>query len=89
MIINKYNILDVFKAKQKEIKVMENRGYKLIEELFADNSGLGASDEMALTQDQLITKVTDLIEEHEELDARITGVGQFQIYIGLFKKLNK
>jgi len=89
MIINKYNIQDVFKAEEKEIEVMENRGYELIEELFADNSRLGASDELALTRDQFLDRVTELIAEHEELDARITKVGQFQVYIGLFKQLNK
>jgi len=89
MIINKYNIEDVFKAKEKEIEVMKNRGYELIEELFTDNSGLGASDELALTQNQFLIRIKELIKEHGELDARITKVGQFQVYIGLFKQLNK
>lgn len=83
------NINDVFRVKQCSIDTMELKGYTLIKELFCDSSGLGASDELALTQDQFLKELTELLEEHEQLTAKITNVGQFQCYVGLFTKTGK
>ena len=80
------SIDDVFKAKKCTVDTMELKGYTLIDTLFADSSGLGASNEPALTQSQLVTEVNRLIREHGNLTAKITSCGQFQVYIGFFKK---
>jgi hypothetical protein len=65
---------------------MELKGYKLIEELFVDSSGFGSPDELALTREQFEKKLLELLDQHGQLNATITGVGQFQVYVGLFKK---
>jgi len=86
MRITKDNINDVFKAKKASVETMELKGFELIKELFADNSGLGASDELALTRNQFIKEVEQLVTENGSLTAKITSEGQFQVYVGLFKK---
>ena len=55
-------------------------GWKLIDRLFVDNSGFGAQNEPALTAEQFIEKVK------EGLGYAIIEEGQFQLYIGVFKK---
>lgn len=80
-----YNYKDVYKAKKANVESMQKRGYKLISELFVDNSGFGQPDELALTQEQFEAKLHDLILEHGTLTAKLTNVGQFQVYVGLFK----
>ncbi len=54
--------------------------YELIDDLFVDNSGFGSEDESALTAEQFLWEVK------EGLGYAIIGVGQFQVYVGVFKK---
>lgn len=83
------NINDVYKAKKCSIETMELKGYKLIKNLFVDNSGFGAEDEPAYTQSQFIRELTELLNEYGQLTATITDVGQFQVYVGLFIRHSK
>ena len=39
----------VFHAKKSSAETMELKGYKFIDRLFVDSSGLGSPDELALT----------------------------------------
>tara|TARA_B100000214_G_scaffold375160_1_gene360383 strand:- start:531 stop:824 length:294 start_codon:yes stop_codon:yes gene_type:complete len=57
-----------------------------VETLFVDSSGLGQSWEPALTFNQFVSKLEELITEHKEgLHLAITSVGQFQVYIDVWK----
>jgi hypothetical protein len=79
----------VFGAKACSTDTMQLLGYELVEELFTDSSGFGADDEMALSVSQFERKIKELLQAHGKLTAKITGVGQFQVYVGLFKKTGK
>ena len=79
----------VRRSKKVSRATMELKGYELIEELFVDSSGFGAPDEPALTYQQLLTRLRELVTEHGPLYSTITSVGQFQVYLGLFKKVWK
>lgn len=83
------NIDLVYKAKQASIETMELKGYKLIENIMVDNSGFGRDEELAYTRGQFESHLINLLNEHGSLTAKITEVGQFQVYIGLFKKVGK
>lgn len=89
MKITSQNINDVFASKKASIDTMEKMGYELIKELFVDNSGLGEENEPALTRGQFIKEVEKLITEHGALTSKITSEGQFQVYVGFFKKTGK
>lgn len=65
---------------------MEVKGYELIERLFVDSSGFGAEDEPALTVSQFERKVHEILDIHGTVTAKIIDAGQFQVYVGLFKK---
>lgn len=65
---------------------MELKGYELIEELFVDSSGFGQEGEAALTSSQFERALAALIDKHGALTAKVTNAGQFQVYVGLFKK---
>jgi hypothetical protein len=80
---------DIFKAGKCDVDTMTLKGFRLVEELFCDSSGFGLDTEPALTPHQAITKVNQLIKDNGQLYASITGQGQFQVYVGLFKKVNK
>ena len=56
-----------------------------ITSLFCDKSGFGAPDEPALTMNQLMSTLTELLEEHGPLRLAIEEEGQFQLYIGVWK----
>jgi hypothetical protein len=86
MRINNNNWQKVFGAKPCSIDTMELLGYELVEELFADSSGFGQDNEMALSVNQFEKRVKELVNEHGTLTAKITGQGMFQVYVGLFKK---
>ena len=77
----------VFKCKKAGVEVMEWKGYELVEELFVDSSGCGLDSEPALTVSNFMTELDRLLQEHKTLTAKITNEGQFQVYIGLFKKV--
>lgn len=81
--------IKVYKCKLATIESMKLRGYKLIEELFVDSSGFGQDNEPALTSFNFERKVIELCKLHGTLTAKITKQGQFQVYVGLFKKVSK
>lgn len=64
-------------------------GYTEIDTLFCDSSGLGSASEPALT----VKKLRDIIQWHLDrggkLYGAITGEGQFQVYITLYKKVGE
>lgn len=86
-----YNTIDrVFGAKLCSVDTMQLKGYELVEEFFVDSSGLGQEDEPALTRGQFLDKLTTLLEEYPGgLTAKVTNAGQFQVYLGLFKRTGK
>ena len=89
MIITKNNLQDVFRAKKCSVEIMELKGYELVKELFVDSSGWGADDELALTSNQFLKEVELLLNKNPKLTAKITGAGQFQVYVGFFIKTGK
>lgn len=80
---------DIYRCGKSSVETMELKGYELVKELFVDNSGFGLDDELALTQNQFKKELENLLKEHGQLTAKITNAGQFQVYIGLFKKTKK
>jgi len=56
-------------------------GWELVETYFVDNSGMGGQNEPALTLKQFLQEVK---QNH---GYGIISVGQFQIYIGEFRKV--
>jgi hypothetical protein len=93
MKITKETWRKVFASKLVDIETMELKGYELVENLFVDSSGFGAPDEPAMTSrgegSQFEREVLALLETHGSLYATITNAGQFQVYVGLFKKTGK
>lgn len=89
MRITANNLNDVFRAQPCGVETMELLGYTLIDELFADSSGFGQDDELALSVNQFERRVAELVAEYGPLTAKITDTGMFQVYIGLFKKNGK
>jgi hypothetical protein len=76
---------DLFKA--KNLDGIDLKGYTEIETLFCDSSGWGSLGERALTKDQAIEAIQTLLDEAK--GARyvgITGIGQFQVYITVYRK---
>lgn len=62
------------------------RGWKLIEELFVDSTGLGADDEPALSIRQFKDKLIELERSDKAYGYGITEAGQFQLYVGVFER---
>jgi len=89
MRITSANIQDVFKSEKASIETLELKGYKLIKEFFVDNSGWGSSNEPALTSDRFIRDLADLLKENPSCYSFITNCGQFQVYVGIFKKVKR
>jgi hypothetical protein len=58
-------------------------GYELLQNFFVDNSGLGSDSEPALPFHTFLTQVK------EGLYYGIRDVGQFQVNIGEYKKVNR
>ena len=56
------------------------RGWKKVQEFFVDSSGFGGKNEPALTINQFLKKVK------EGFGYAITQAGQFQVYIGEYKR---
>lgn len=83
------NIEDVFKSKKSSIETLELKGYKLIKEFFVDSSGFGQDFEPALTIDKFLIELRRVLEEAGMVYSFITGVGPFQVYVGLFSKTGK
>lgn len=55
-------------------------GWQLVNTYFVDNSGFGASDELALTFEQFVNKVK------QGYGYAIGKEGQFQVYINEYKR---
>jgi len=90
MKISKNNLRDVYKAKLASVETMELKGYELIENMFVDSSGFGMESEPALTLNGFETRLNMLIEQNGGMVyASITNAGQFQVYVGIFKKAGK
>ena len=62
-----------------------DKRYERVDSLFCDSSGFGAANEPALTIDQLMAKLGELIDEHGEIYVAVEETGQFQIYLGVWK----
>lgn len=79
---------DLFKAKNAVDFEFSDK-LELIETLFCDSSGLGEDREPALTKNSAKRAATQLIKTYKEtqLYAALTGIGQFQVYVGVFKKV--
>ena len=52
---------------------------------FVDSSGCGGANERALTPNQFKAKIQELLDIGNTLYGAITGVGQFQVYVSIFK----
>lgn len=89
MKITTQNVEDIFKTKFVSEETLKLQGYEEIETLFCDSSGLGTEGERALTRNQAIEKVADVVDKYGHVYAFITGVGIFQVYLGLFTKTGK
>lgn len=68
----------VFKCKQIKPKMLPD--WELIKEYFVDNSGFGTEVEPALTASQFLKHVK------QGYGYAIIDCGQFQVYVGEFKK---
>ena len=53
---------------------------------FIDHSGFGRKDEPALTLDQFRVKLAMYVAEHPDHGFAITDVGQFQLYVSVYRK---
>lgn len=64
-------------------------GYEEIECLFCDASGFGQEWERALTKQQAEIEVRRILAKYpnDTLKVGITGVGQFQVWVSIFKKV--
>lgn len=76
---------DIFKAQNMvdvDVELEE------VAELFIDSSGWGHSGERALTIKESEIEVARLLKEHEgsELVCGLTGIGQFQVYVTIWKR---
>ena len=65
----------------------EPKGWEFVEELFCDSSGMGADDEPALTARGLLDYIEQHLYEDDTYGYAIGRVGQFQVYVKVFKKL--
>lgn len=86
MRITKNNIEDVFKSKVKDIEEVITAGYEYIENCFVDSSGFGQENEPAMTKEQFLKRLNELLNEHQIIYTYITNVGQFQVNLGIYIK---
>ena len=76
---------DLFKA--KDVQDIDLNGYIEVDTLFCDSSGFGAPGERALTKNQALKQIEELLDtSNDTLYAGITGIGQFQVYVTLYRK---
>jgi len=81
---------ELFNAKNLVDTNFENESdYEEIETLFCDSSGMGSSNEPALTQSQAESQVQDILKKNKnvELFCGLTSIGQFQVYVTIYKKV--
>lgn len=89
MKITTNNIKDITKTKKCSEDTMILKGYELIDTLFVDTSGFGEDGESALTFDQLQDTLKEILKDNPTIYTAFTGTGQFQAYMGIFKKVSK
>lgn len=64
------------------------KGWRLLERMFCDKSGLGASHEPALTVGQMQAKMFKILERARNvIGFAVIQEGQFQCYVGVFRKV--
>ena len=68
------------------IEDINESNFTQVDELFVDSSGFGGTSEPALTQQQMFDKLNDLCNKYGELHTFLNDVGQFQVYVGIYKK---
>jgi hypothetical protein len=64
-------------------------GYELVEEYFVDSSGFGSPSEAALQYsrfEEILQELLDGKADNENLYAVLSGVGQFQVYVAIFRE---
>ncbi len=62
-------------------------GFEFVRKYFVDNSGLGQPDEPALTADQFLAAIRKNVLSDESYGYGILEVGQFQVYVGEYRRL--
>ncbi|KKL59091.1 hypothetical protein LCGC14_2218780, partial [marine sediment metagenome] len=66
---------------------MEPEGFEEVKDLFVDSSGFGGPGEPALTAEEFSEQLLAMVEESEvTLYAAVTEVGQFQLYVTVYRK---
>lgn len=78
--------VEVFQSKDITGMKFATEDFEEVETLFCDSSGFGNESERAMTQEQATARTEDLINKHGTLFAGLTGIGQFQVYVTLYKK---
>lgn len=78
------NVEAITKSPCVTITEAENRWYKLITELFVDNSGMWKEWEWALTLKQCLAEVRTYLGGYGSLYTSITSQWHFQIYLWVF-----
>jgi len=66
-------------------EIEEEHDVKHIKTFFVDSSGFGKVGEAALTYKQFQDEVDKLLKKHKTLKSCLTGIGQFQVYVSIFK----
>lgn len=70
----------------KSIKEIEKQfKVKHIETFFVDSSGFGRESEPALTYPSFLKRLEALKKKNKKLYGALTGIGQFQVYVSIFK----
>jgi hypothetical protein len=64
-------------------------GFEELAEYFVDSSGFGSPGELALTQGQFLEQAEALIAEHGGAYFCITSAGQFQVYVGAYRRTSE
>jgi hypothetical protein len=78
---------DLFNALNADSVDIDEDEYQEVGTLFCDSSGLGDRYEPALTKIQAEKEAEDLIKEHgKDLFCAITDIGQFQVYVTVWKR---
>lgn len=88
MRITKNNIEDVFKSGFRDMGETIKVGYELVDDLFVDASGFGVGGEPALTKEEFLKVLSEIVEKHKTVYTWITSKGQFQVYVGVYIKIN-
>ena len=89
MKITKDNLDDVFKSKPCSVDTMKLKGYRLIDTLFVDSSGFGLESEPALTASEFEREFRKYVDLNGVVYTSLVGVGQFQVYVGIFAKAKR